>query len=97
MILNIIWSERLKCPHSNWLSFIQGMANRLLQGHARYGLPKKESGYLAKLTLELKSYKKSGNAEHLFNIANYCQLEFQCPQNPKFHFDPYAKSATRKP
>lgn len=71
------------------------MANRILQGHARYGLPDKKAKYLTRLGLELAAYKKTGNAEHLFNVANYAVLEAEAPEHPKFHFDPLAISATR--
>ena len=45
---------------------------------------------------ELKAYKKTGNMEALFNIANYAWLESLAPENPKFHYDPTAKSNTRR-
>jgi hypothetical protein len=71
------------------------MANRILQGFCRYGNPHKDKKYLTRLSLELKAYKKTGNAEHLFNIANYASLEYYAPENKKFHFNEFASSATR--
>ena len=51
---------------------------------------------MTRLVMETKAYRRSGNREHLLNIANYAYLESICPENPKFHFDPEAKSATRR-
>ena len=76
--------------------FLQGMANRKAVGALRYGDAKKEQLYLTRLTTELSAYKRTGNQEHLFNIANYCFLETITPEHPKSHFDPTAKSATRR-
>lgn len=76
--------------------FAQRMANRLLQGHVRYGLPDRKKLYLTRLKKELAAYEKTGNAEHLINVANYCILECEAPEHPKHHFDPLAMSATRR-
>lgn len=76
-------------------SFVGGMMKRLVQGYARYGRSKKEQRYMTRLGLELKAYKKTGNAEHLLNIANYAILESVCPENRKFHFDAKVDSVTR--
>lgn len=48
------------------------------------------------MSLELKAYKKTGNEEHLLNIANYCHLESFAPENKKFHYDNTVDSVTRK-
>lgn len=78
-----------------FFSFIQAMTNRIIQGHLRYGPANRRQKYLTRLEGELKMYKKTGNMEHLINIANYCHLESYAPEHPKFHFDNLAKSATR--
>lgn len=76
--------------------FMQGMANRRAVGALRYGdKPTYKQKYLSRIRLELKAYKETGNYEHLLNLANYCFLESEAPQNKKFHFDPTAASATR--
>lgn len=71
------------------------MANRLMQGQCRYGEPKASQNYFTRLMMETKAYKRTGNQEHLINIANYCVLESIAPENKKFHFDNTVDSATR--
>lgn len=78
-----------------FFDFTQKMASRISMGHLRYGQPMKELKMLTRLRMELKAYRKTGNMEHLINIANYAWLESEVPENPKFHFDPTAESATR--
>jgi len=80
---------------SRFHDFIQQMADRIMQGHFRYGNPNRRKNYVKRIELELKAYKENGNMEHLINIANYCHLETCEPWNKKFHFDSLAKSATR--
>ncbi len=76
--------------------FVQKMANRILQGYTRYGGPDKSQKYMTRLRLELRAYKKTGNMEHLYNIANYAHLESIAPENKKFHYDDKADSVTRR-
>lgn len=76
-------------------AFVQGMLNRILVGELRYGSPHKRQKYMSRLLKETLAYKRSGNAEHLINIANYCILEWMCPEHPKHHFDNTVESATR--
>jgi len=96
MEMTIHWPEQLTIPNQ-WAFrlFVQGMANRLIQGHCRYGAPRKTQRYMDRLEKEVKMYRITGNMEHLINIANYCHLESVEPQNPRFHYDPAAPSATR--
>lgn len=75
--------------------FVQAQANRIVQGHFRYGAPQRRRNYMTRIEFELDAYKVSGNLEHLFNIANYCILENIKPQNKKFHLNVRARSATR--
>lgn len=75
--------------------FMQKQANRLQQGHVRYGKPNRRKKYMTRMGKELKAYKKTGNAEHLLNIANYCWLENQKPEHENFHFDATVDSVTR--
>jgi hypothetical protein len=44
---------------------------------------------------EAQAYKRTGNSEHLINIANYAWLESVAPEHSKNNFDPYVPSATR--
>lgn len=96
MELAIRWSDKIKAPVGAFQAFSQKMANRLLQGHTRYGLPHKNKKYWTRLKLELAAYNRTGNAEHLINVANYCVLECEAPEHPKHHFNPLAISATRR-
>lgn len=95
--MEIFWSEKLNLPNKKaFHEFAQKMANRLMQGFCRYGGPYAKQKYMTRLTLELKEYKKTGNAEHLINIANYAHLEMCTPEHKEFHFDNTVDSATRK-
>ena len=76
--------------------FAQSMLNRLYVGELRYGSPSAKQKYFSRMDKEMKAYGKTGNAEHLINIANYCVLEWIAPQHPNHHFDPGVKSVTRK-
>lgn len=77
-------------------SFLQSMVNRLAVGHLRYREPHKGKCYQTRAVKELEAYTRTGNQEHLYNAANYCFLETVAPQHPNSHFDPTAKSATRR-
>jgi hypothetical protein len=87
--------EDFPAPTGEFHAFVQAQINRYVQGHFRYGLPKKSKKYLSKLKAELKAYIETGNIEHLINVAVYAGLEIQQPQNQKQHFNAYAKSVTR--
>lgn len=76
--------------------FAQTMLNRLFVGETRYGPGNKKQKYFTRMKKELQAYEKTGNAEQLFNIANYCVLEWIAPEHPKHHFDPTVESVTRK-
>lgn len=76
--------------------FSQRQANRIIMGEHRHGPPKRKKRYLDRLKKELKAYERTGNMEHLLNIANYCFLESEKPQHKKFHFNATVDSETRK-
>lgn len=76
--------------------FMQRMADRLVQGNCRYGKATAGQLYLTRLDLEVKAYVKTGNREHLYNVANYCFLESICPQHPATCYDPEVGSVTRQ-
>lgn len=78
--------------------FLQSLVNRLLVGALRYEKngPQQENKYLSRMERELKAYKRTGNMECLFNIANYAFLESRAPENPRFHHDACAGSNTRR-
>ena len=93
----IFWSSKLKLPNkAAFHDFAQKMANRLMQGFCRYGGPNKSQKYWTRMKLEMQAYNKTGNAEYLINIANYCHLENYAPEHPKFHYDQTVDSVTRK-
>lgn len=80
-------------------SFLQCLLNRRAVGSLRYephGRADRRRLYMRRLSKELRRYRESGNFEQLLNIAVYCFLESQAPENRKFHFDNTAASATRK-
>lgn len=62
-------------------NFLQMMCNRLWVGHMRYGPAAHEKQYIKRSQKELRAYIKSGNKEHLVNIANYMFLEYITSDN----------------
>lgn len=74
---------------SEWCEqFIIYMRNRLLMGYFRYGPMGKKPGYdnvgSAKKRLDL--YEKTGNLEHLVDVANLMMCEFVDGKHPNRHF-----------
>ena len=77
-------------------AFLQAQVNRRCVGALRYSdKPNARQKYMKRLDLEWKAYKKTGNIEHLANVAVYAFLESAAPQHPKSHWDPTVESATR--
>jgi len=92
-----LWlSDKLKVDWKSFLEFVQQQVYRLANGEAQYGKPDSRKKYMKRLGLELKAYRRTGNREHLLNIANYAWLESQAPENKKFHWDNSVDSVTRK-
>ena len=100
MIFSIFFPDSVKRSHEANLilkKFFQGMSNRLAIGACRYVKdPDRGAKYMSRMGVELAAYKRTGNAEHLFNIANYAYLEYSKAENPKFHHDPLVDSVTRR-
>lgn len=97
--INIVIPDRVgikESEKSELKVFMQKMANRYAVGHMRYGTPKVSQEYMTRLSKELAAYKKTGNREQLFNIANYAFLESYAPENSKSHLDDTVDSVTRK-
>lgn len=95
MNTQIFLSEKSKVNWVNFIKFIQRMANRIAVGEIRYGKPDAKKKYLTRLKLELKEYNRTGNGEHLFNIANYCYLESVAPEHKNYHEQTNIESVTR--
>lgn len=95
--MEIFVSKKLAILHERqFCAFLQKMANRIGFGWAQYkNLRKEETKYLTRLRKEVQAYVKTGNAEHLYNIANYAYLETLIPQHRNFHFDNRVDSVTR--
>lgn len=94
--IQLKWSNTAPLvPHLS--QFLQGMLDRLVVGHFRYGPPNPEKEYAGRATKELKAYARTGNKEHLRNAANYCLLEFAAPSHPSPYDSKVVRSATRKP
>lgn len=94
--LSVFWPTRVKLTNRQEIQdFLDAMVKRLAVGHIQYGPPKSEKTYLSRMETELRSYKRSGNREHLFNVANYAILESLAPQHPKHHWNNYIESVTR--
>lgn len=95
MKIQLDWPNDGPYPSPMFRAFLQHQINRYVQGHFRYGSPKKSKKYLKRLKMEVRAYTETGNVENLANAAVYCGLELEEPQNKKQHFDAYAPSVTR--
>lgn len=85
----------------NFRGFLQLLANRRAHGWAQYerhrfGRPERRQRYARRLKREVRVYDKTGNFEHLLNVAVYCHLESEAPENPRFHFEANVDSVTRE-
>lgn len=99
MELKITIPDSMKLPTRtarDFLSFLHRMGTRIAVGHMRYGEPDRRKRYMYRMEKELAAYKKSGNLEHLYNLANYAFLESVELEHMAHHFDPTVESATRK-
>lgn len=63
--------------------FIEGMKNRLIVSHYKYGSAEKTYPELAQALKCVKErielYEKTKNTEYLIDAANFCMLEFMYP------------------
>ncbi len=70
--------------------FVQKMKNRILVSHYKYGWVEDTYPELADaiacLEQRLEMFKKTGNTEHLVDVANFAMIEFMLPRHPKAHF-----------
>ena len=75
------WSEEFECL----------MRNRLLMGRFRYGKmggpAKGKFDHVASMIQRLRLYQKTGNLEHLVDVANIALVKFVAPNHPHAHFD----------
>ena len=71
-------------------AFVTGMQNRVLLAGFRYGRfadpEKSKYDFLKGMEKKLAAYKRTGNTEHLFDLANYAMLEWIWPSHPDAHF-----------
>lgn len=97
-VLTLWINSKVKRPPREWefvQDFLQKMMNRMGVGYVRYGTVDKRQRYMTRLEVEFRAYKKTGNKEHLLNIANYAVLESMAPEHKKFHDDSSVDSVTR--
>lgn len=82
---------------ANFRGFLQAVVNRRCVGVLRYGdKPRAKQRYMDRGGREWREYRRTGNFEHLLNVAVYCFLESEAPQNKRFHFDAGVGSVTRE-
>ncbi len=71
-------------------AFVLGMQNRLIMAGFRYArfadLEKRAFDFLEGIEKKLAAYKRTGNTEHLVDLANYAMLEWIWPSHPDAHF-----------
>jgi hypothetical protein len=79
--------------------FIQGMLDRMLQSHYKYGRVKdnypEAKDAIGNLKTRLELYAKTGNTEFLMDVANFAMIEFMAPAHPKAHFKVVDSNKTR--
>ena len=76
---------------SQWCpEFERLMRNRLLMGNYRYAPidnpDKGDYDLIASLLTRQRTYQRTGNLEHLVDMANMCLLEFMHSRHPRRHF-----------
>jgi|SRR5215469_7864016 len=84
---------------TSFFHFLQEMVNLRTIGSLRYerhGKPTRGKNYLTRLELELDAYRRTGNSQHLRNLAVYAFLEDFAPENARYFFSQHAKSVTRR-
>src|ERR1044072_4488539 len=87
--------ERPDSQHAE--AFFQRMVYRLQTGWVHgYGFDRRYR-YMTRLVKEYIAYVKTGNKEHLINVANYAYLEFHNPEHPNAHYNPGVESVSRHP
>jgi len=101
MTTSIFISDKLRtrAEQRSLIEFLQEVANRCCVGAARYEHgdgPDARKRYMTRMLKETEAYKDSGNKEQLLNVAVYCWLESVAPEHRRFHWDPKAKSVTRR-
>ena len=70
--------------------FIQGMKNRIVVSHHKYGwasdsYPEILQAYKS-IETRLNMYLETGNIEWLMDVANFAMLEYEYPSHPNAHF-----------
>lgn len=70
--------------------FVQKMKNRIIVSHHKYGWVKDTypelADAIAYLEERLALFKRTGNTEHLVDVANFAMIEFMYPRHPNAHF-----------
>lgn len=65
------------------------MRNRLLLGRFRYGRmddpTKGDYDHVTNAIERLEAFRRTGNLEHLVDVANLCLIEFVCGTHPNRH------------
>lgn len=71
--------------------FVQKMRNRILMSHYKYGWMKDTypdlADAIACLEERLALFKKTGNLEHLVDVANFAMIEYLYPRHSNAHFE----------
>lgn len=71
--------------------FIRKMKNRIVVSHYKYGWMEHTypelADAIASLEERLSLYKKTGNKEHLVDVANFAMIEYMFPRHPDAHFE----------
>lgn len=95
-MVEIKWPKNIPFSYKEtFKQFLTQMCSRVIVGELRYGKPHVLKDYFSKLQTEGRAYKRTGNIEHLINIANYAYLEANWPSHPNTHLNTTAKSAYR--
>lgn len=70
--------------------FVQKMRNRIVVSHYKYGWMRDSypelADAIASLEERLELFKKTGNLEHLIDVANFAMIEYMYPKHANAHF-----------
>lgn len=94
MKLQIEWPDGVPVDQFS-LDFVQKMANRMVQGYAKYGpieRVRRDVDRIKSLQQRLDKYRETGNSEWLVDAGNMAMIQFILDGPENFHATPTEES-----
>lgn len=94
MQLVINWPDGVPADQFS-IDFVQKMANRMVQGYAKYGpieRVRKDIDRMKSLEQRLSKYRETGNSEWLVDVGNMAMIQFILDGPEQFHATPTEES-----